>query len=223
MLVVYKIAVVHRREFATLDDLMNSVDSQMVFAYSHCARTQLIVLFCVVYLLLSLVWSCLLHIRHYPLGILSNLVEISTSNCFWVKQRRYQTNRCRSHFQVIPSIIQVNSRSRVDAQKRKCRTNGLYPHRAASDTREELLEGCSVPVGIDHFSRSLAPWNAHNIAFFAPFDHVWKHHGCNDEFTSGIHSSCSIVRIQNGTATNHHISVVFRTEISKMLKTVRSG
>jgi len=174
--------------------------------------------------LLSDTGSDFTDIGHDLGSILGNLVKVSSSNGFRVKEWGHKTDRGGSHSQKVTSVIKINTRSRVDGQKGKSRAHSLDPAGAARNARKELLKRSAVTVSHDQLCGSLATRDADNVAVFAPFDHIREHDGRNDEFTASVNGCRGVFGCENGSASNHDITTgVLGTKIRKVMQAVGSS
>ena len=173
-------------------------------------------------LLLSLVRSSLAHIGHDLRRVLRDLVVVTSRNGSLVKQGSNETNRSGSVLQEFAGVVQVDSRSRVDGEEGKGRTDSLDPVGSSGDSREELLQRSSAAVSVDELGRRLASRNTDNVAVLAPLNHIRKHNRSDDELTSRIDGGRRVVGCENGSTANHDIAVVLRTEVSQVAQAVGS-
>mmetsp|Transcript_3680 Transcript_3680/g.5407 ORF Transcript_3680/g.5407 Transcript_3680/m.5407 type:complete len:258 (+) Transcript_3680:110-883(+) len=162
-------------------------------------------------------------ICHTLFSILGNLVEVPSSDSFWIKEWSNKANRGCTHLEVFTSIIKINTGSGVDRKERQCRTDCLDPHGTTSNTREKFLERGTSTVGVDHLGGSLTSGNANNVTFSTPLDNVREHHWCDNEFSTSVNGVGSIFRREDGTTSNHNITLVLCTEGRKVIKAIRSS
>mmetsp|Transcript_8208 Transcript_8208/g.11848 ORF Transcript_8208/g.11848 Transcript_8208/m.11848 type:complete len:258 (+) Transcript_8208:99-872(+) len=173
--------------------------------------------------LIANVWSNRADICHDLFSVLGNLVVVPSGDGFWVKEWGNKSNRSGTHFEVVTSIIKVNTGSGIDGKERQCRTDSLDPHGTTGDAREKFLERCTSTVSIHHLGGSLTSWNTDNVPFSTPLDNIREHHWCDDEFSTSIDGIGSILGGEDSTTSNHNIALVFLTEVSKMVKAIRGS
>jgi hypothetical protein len=162
-------------------------------------------------------------VRHDLGRVFGNLVKVLSGNGRWVKEGSDESDRGGSHSQKVSRIVQVNARSRVDGQKGKSRAHGLDPTGSTGNARKELLQRGAKGVGIEQLGGSLAAGDDDNVALLAPLDNGRYHDRSNDEFTSGVDGRRGVFGCENGSASNHHITVVLFAEVGEVVQAVGSG